>query len=138
LEALTQKLALTEAVHFVGSRGDIPQLLAALDVFVLTSRMEANPVSILEALAMGKPVVAPNVGSIAETVLPGETGFLTPPLDTVATADALVALLGDRHLAKRLGQQGRELVEDHFSLEAMVGGYERLIEEIYLRKCGRS
>ena len=134
LEALTRELDLTEAVHFVGSRSDIPQLLAAMDVFVLTSRMEANPVSILEALSTGKPVVAPNVGSIPETVIEGQTGFLTPPLNAEATAAALIKLLADPDLAHRLGTNGRQLVEARFSLDAMVQGYEELIEAILASK----
>jgi glycosyltransferase involved in cell wall biosynthesis len=134
LEALTRELDLTKAVHFVGSRSDIPQLLAAMDVFVLTSRMEANPVSILEALATGKPVVAPNVGSIPESVIEGQTGNLTPPLNAEATASALINLLADPDLAHRLGTNGRQLVESRFSLDAMVQGYEDLIEGILASK----
>ena len=68
LEALAEQLGVAPAVRFLGTRSDIPQLLSALDVFVLTSRIEANPVSILEAMAAGLPVVAPNVGSISESV----------------------------------------------------------------------
>ena len=72
LEALSAELGLSQCVHFLGKRPDVPELLNLLDVFVLTSRMEANPVSILEALATGKPVVATRVGSIPETVIDGQ------------------------------------------------------------------
>ncbi|HEV3138031.1 MAG TPA: glycosyltransferase, partial [Pirellulales bacterium] len=89
LEQITRQLELTEAIHFLGARSDIPELLAAIDVFVLTSRMEANPVSILEAMSTGKPVIAPRVGSIGESVIDGETGFLTDPLDEEQVADRL-------------------------------------------------
>jgi glycosyltransferase involved in cell wall biosynthesis len=138
LEQITRQLDLTKAVHLLGTRADIPELLAAIDVFVLTSRMEANPVSILEAMATGKPVIAPRVGSIGESVIDGETGFLTDPLDEQQVADRLTQLFADPELARRLGQGGREAVLDRWSLERMVQGYENLIAEIYTRKCTTS
>ena len=87
LVQLTRELDLGDAVHFLGNRSDVPEILAALDVFALTSRIEANPVSILEAMASGKPVVAPRVGSIDESVSDGETGFLTEPGNVQQVAD---------------------------------------------------
>ena len=106
LEKLADELELFAAVHFLGNRTDVPELLAALNVFVLTSRMEANPVSILEAMASGKPVVAPRVGSIAESVIDSKTGFLTDPGDLDQVVDRVVELLSDRALARRMGQGG--------------------------------
>ena len=79
LEALTKQLGLADCVHFLGRRSDVPQLLNLFDVFTLTSHNEANPVSILEAAATGKPIVATRVGSIPETVLDGVTGYLVDP-----------------------------------------------------------
>jgi glycosyltransferase involved in cell wall biosynthesis len=134
LEALSHDLQLDDAVHFVGSRSDTPELLAAMDVFALTSRMEANPVSILEAMAAGKPVIAPAVGSIPDVVLDGATGYLTAAGDVEAVANRLTELLSNAALARSFGSCGRALVEDHWSLEGMVEGYENLIEEIYTRK----
>jgi glycosyltransferase involved in cell wall biosynthesis len=137
LETIAAQRKLTDAVHFLGTRADIPQLLAALDVFVLTSRMEANPVSILEAMAAGKPVVAPRVGSIAESVEEGATGFLTAQGNAAEAADRVASLLADRSLAERMGRAGQARVRARWSLEAMVEGYEALIAEIYRRKCER-
>jgi glycosyltransferase involved in cell wall biosynthesis len=134
LEQLAGALKLAGAVHFLGNRQDVPELLATLDVFVLTSKMEANPVSILEAMASGKPVVAPRVGSIAESVADGCTGFLTEPGNEAQVAERLVQLLGDRPLARQMGQGGQAAVVEHGSLERMVGGYEELLTEIYDRK----
>jgi glycosyltransferase involved in cell wall biosynthesis len=131
LEALAAELSVSDAVRFLGNRQDIPELLAAIDVFALTSKMEANPVSILEAMASGKPVVAPRVGSIAESVADGQTGFLVEQGSEEQTAERLVQLLCDPALAKSLGQAGREVVVDHGSLQRMVTGYEQLITEIY-------
>jgi glycosyltransferase involved in cell wall biosynthesis len=134
LEALTAELRLDGVVHFLGSRNDIPELLAAMDVFVLTSRMEANPVSILEAMATGKPVIAPRVGSIADSVCDGQTGYLTTPDDASEVAGRLVEIFAEPQRARQMGEAGRKLVERLWSLSTMVKGYERLIDEIYHRK----
>jgi glycosyltransferase involved in cell wall biosynthesis len=135
LEALAQELQIAGDVRFLGTRVDIPELLALTDVVALSSRMEANPVSILEALACEKPVVATRVGSVPETVVDGQTGYLVPPGDEQALADQIVTLLNNRTLARRLGTAARERVIAAYSLERMVHGYERLIREVYVSKC---
>lgn len=134
LEAIARDLDLQHAVQFLGTRHDVPELLALTDVLALSSHMEANPVSILEGLACGKPVVATRVGSIPETVHEGVNGFLTPPGDVEAMANRLRQLLQDRDLAQRLGRAGRATVVRDWSLQRMVSGYEDLISGIYLRK----
>jgi glycosyltransferase involved in cell wall biosynthesis len=136
LEGLAGELQIARDVRFLGTRSDIPELLALTDVVALTSHMEANPVSILEALACEKPVVATRVGSVPETVIDGQTGYLTPPGDEQALADRVLMLLHNQPLARRLGATGRERVVAGYSLERMVQGYERLIREIYTAKCG--
>jgi glycosyltransferase involved in cell wall biosynthesis len=103
-------------------------------VFVLTSHIEANPVSILEAMSVGRPVVATRVGSIHEAVADGKTGYLAPPNDGSALADRVLQLLRNPRLSRSLGAAGRQAVISRWSLAAMVQGYERLIEAIYLRK----
>ena len=135
LVQLTQELDLGDAVHFLGNRSDVPEILAALDVFALTSRIEANPVSILEAMASGKPVVAPRVGSIDELMSDGEMGFLTEPGSVRQVADRLTELASDRQRARRMGQAGRTVVVEQWSLERTIEGYERLITTIYRKKC---
>lgn len=127
LERLTGQLGLEGHVHFLGSRSDVPEVLAALDVLALTSHNEANPVSILEALAVEKPVVATDVGSVHETVRHGETGWLVPAGDVEGLAARLVGLLTDPLEAQRMGAAGRRLVRETGSLDAMVAGYERLL-----------
>jgi len=134
LERLSRDLNLQDAVQFLGNRADIPKLLSALDVFVLTSQMEASPVSIMEAMACGKPVVAPRVGSIDESVIDGVTGYLVEPGSSVLAAQRILGLLENPALAQRLGQAGRERVCDRSSLEAMVAGYEQLLSTIYESK----
>jgi glycosyltransferase involved in cell wall biosynthesis len=134
LEALASQLGVAQAVRFVGMRSDVPALLAACDVVGLTSHNEAAPVSILEALGAGCPVVASDVGSVRETVLDGETGRVFPAGDLDAYAAATIALLQDPAERRRMGVAGRRLVVDRWSLTAMVRGYEQLIQEIYEAK----
>lgn len=134
LEALAARLELSDAVHFLGTRCDIPELLALSNVVSLTSHMEANPVSVLEALACEKPVVATRVGSLTETIHDGVSGYLVPPGDVGALAARVIELFGDRSKACRFGQAGRRAVAVHWSLERMVAGYEELIERLYRSK----
>jgi glycosyltransferase involved in cell wall biosynthesis len=134
LEQLAAELRVASSVRFLGTRKDVPQLLSLSDVFVLTSHNEANPVSILEAMSVGKPVVATNVGSIKEAVAEGETGYLVPPGDAAAMTERLVALLENPLRARQMGEFGRGVVIDNWSVEAMVHRYERLIASIYLQK----
>lgn len=134
LEELARSLTMHDRAHFLGTRHDIPNILAALDVFSLTSRNEANPVSILEAMACELPVVATDVGSVAEVVVSGEVGFLAAPGDEKRLADHWVALGRDAELRRRFGRAGRRLVAERASLEAMVRGYEQLIVGLYQRK----
>jgi len=134
LEALAAELLPADAVKFLGSRPDVPELLSLFDVFLLTSHMEANPVSILEAMACGKPVVAPRVGSIPETIDHGQTGLLFEPGDSAAAAELVLGLLADRARRERIGEAARRWVVAHGSVESMVAGYEKLISEIYVCK----
>ncbi|MDA7980578.1 MAG: glycosyltransferase [Pirellulales bacterium] len=135
LKTCAKDLGVADSVHFLGTRDDVPELLCEMDVVTLTSKMEANPVTILEALAAGRPFVAPNVGSIAETLLDGRNGYIAPPGDEATMSNHIVQLLNAPELANRLGAAGRERVVKHFSLERMVESYEDLIESIYREKC---
>jgi glycosyltransferase involved in cell wall biosynthesis len=134
MESLAAELQIASAVHFVGSRSDVPELLAACDLVALTSHNEAAPVSILEALSTGVPVVASNVGSVSETVIEDQTGHLFPAGDVDAYVAAAIELLGDPETRRRMGAAGRNLVVQRWSLAAMVRGYERMIEEIHQSK----
>ncbi len=134
LEARIDELELRSHFHLLGNRSDTPRLLAGMDVFCLTSRNEANPVSILEALSCGVPVVSPDVGSISETVLPKKTGLLTKPLCADSTADAIIQLLDNPTIASGMGLTGRQLVRGDWSLDAMVTGYENLLATLYNAK----
>lgn len=135
LEQMSAELGITNVVHFLGNRFDVPELLSLLDVLVLSSHMEANPVSILEAMACETPVVATRVGSVPQSVHDGATGFLVPPGDARQMAARIEQLLTNHSLAQQLGQAGREYVAARASLEQMVEGYQDLIAEIYRKKC---
>jgi glycosyltransferase involved in cell wall biosynthesis len=134
LQRMAAELSLAEAVHFAGTRADIPEMLGLMDVFLLTSHSEANPVSILEALACEIPVVATRVGSVPETVLDGRTGYLVPPDDAEEIAKRTLSLLQEPDLAAAFGRAGREQIIARWSVERMVRGYEELIEGIYRAK----
>ena len=138
LEKRARELSLDESVHFLGTRSDVPEILSLLNVLVLTSHVEANPVSILEAMACETPVVATRVGSVPETVIDDETGYLAAPGDAQQIADRVVELLNDPEHAAALGRNGREHVLSHWSSRRMVTGYEDLISEIYRSKCRHS
>jgi glycosyltransferase involved in cell wall biosynthesis len=134
LEQLAREIGIADCVHFVGTRGDVPELLRLLDVLMLTSHNEANPVSILEGLASGKPVVATRVGSVPETVLDEQVGYLVETGSVDAMTRRVVELFRDPGLAQALGAAGRRHVVDHWSLERMVEGYEELLTRLYLQK----
>ncbi|HEY6564347.1 MAG TPA: glycosyltransferase, partial [Pirellulaceae bacterium] len=137
LESLAQELSLAEVTHFLGSRGDIPELLTASDVFLLTSDNEASPVSILEAMACGLPVVASDVGSIHETVIQGVTGYRVPKDLEEEFANRTAELLLDRPTALAMGIEGRQHVVERSSVAKMVDGYRELLERLYQSKAER-
>jgi len=134
LEKLATELNIADITHFLGSRSDVANILPAIDVVALTSHNEASPVSILEALSCGVPVVSARVGSVPETVIPGQTGALFEPGDLDAYVAATLDLLQDQPKRTTFGRQGRQHVIEHCSLQAMVQGYESLIQNLYQTK----
>lgn len=134
LEHLADKLGISQVTHFLGSRSDVAEILPALDLVALTSHNEASPVSILESLSCGVPVVSARVGSVPESILPGETGELYESGDLAGFTQAAIKLLLDPAARKRLGDQGRQHIEQHCSLDVMVDGYEQLLQTLYTRK----
>jgi glycosyltransferase involved in cell wall biosynthesis len=122
------------AVELAGERRDVPALLAAADVFVLASRSEGAPISILEAMAAGLPVIASDVGGVGELVVDGVTGFTVPPGDPGALAAALERVLSDAGVRHALGAAGRRRAEERFELGALrrahLGLYERELRRL--------
>jgi glycosyltransferase involved in cell wall biosynthesis len=126
LEAQSRQLGLEASVQFLGFRRDVPNLLKASDIFVLPSRYEAMPMTILEAMAAGLPSVVTNVGDNAFLVEHGVTGFVTPLEDPVALAEALRQLLADPALCHRMGESARQRVEAYSDLRMV-----QRIQEVY-------
>lgn len=130
-------LGLGERVTVTGFRRDIPELLAASNMLILPSEKECLPLSILEAMASGLPVVATDVGGVSEAVVDGVTGVLLSPNDPDGLADAMIGLLGDTERAATMGRAGRRKVEDEFSIEATTSSVFALYREL-LEEKGRS
>jgi glycosyltransferase involved in cell wall biosynthesis len=116
VEAEVRRLGLRDVLTLTGTRDDVPALLAQADVFALSSRSEGAPLSILEAMAAGLPVVASRVGGVPELVVDGETGLLVPPGDPAALAAALGRLVADAGLRDRLGAAGRQRAQRCFDV----------------------
>ena len=133
LRSRANQLAIAEATLFLGYRRDVAALLAAMDVFVLTSIREGLPVSVIEAMAAGKPVVVSNIGSVHDLVRDGENGLLAPPGDVTAFSTALERLINDPTFAGSIGQSGRRTVEESYSLPAVIRSYEQLYESAMLK-----
>lgn len=123
-----------DIVFFLGFREDIPQILASLDVFVLSSYLEGLGTSIMDAMASRLPVVATNVGGIPELVTHEKTGLLVPPKDPAALARAVLKLYRDRKQAALYGENGYNVVHDKFSSRAMAKKIIKEYEEIARRK----
>jgi glycosyltransferase involved in cell wall biosynthesis len=131
LEALVARLGVGETVRFLGPRDDVPSLLAALNVAVISSDYEGSPLSAMEYMEAELPVVATRVGGIPDIVVDGETGLLVPPRDPVAIATAVTRLLAEPELARRMGEAGRRRRRAEFDLSATVRRVEQLYEELY-------
>jgi glycosyltransferase involved in cell wall biosynthesis len=130
LEARAASLGLAEHVVFTGVRQDIPRVLAALDVVVLSSHTEGLSNALLEAMAMARPIVATAVGGNPDVLRDGVTGRLVPARNPQALAAALAQLLDDPAAADTLGRAAREDVAARFSLQRMVARYESLYREL--------
>jgi len=126
LEAFVAGHGLREHVRFVGWRADMPRVYADLDVVALTSRNEGSPVSLIEALAAGRPVVSTAVGGVPEVVIGDQTGLLVPPDEPAAFAEALLGLLADPQRAEQLGQAGRRHVYPRYDSSRLIDDVRRL------------
>jgi glycosyltransferase involved in cell wall biosynthesis len=130
LEALAAQLGIADRITFLGWRDDAVELLGTMEVFCMSSRWEGCPMVLLEAMAMRCPVVATDIGGVREIVVSGETGWLVPPDDPAALADALVRLIASPAERQRMGQAGRRRVEQHFAADGMLDAYSRLYREL--------
>ena len=131
---LTAKLGLTERVKFAGYRHDMPEVLAAMDVFAFTSvEKDTSPLTLLSAMATGLPIVAFDIEGVREVVDEGEQLLLTPLKDTNALADSVLRLISDPELRRRLSASARRQGEQRFSLEQHVASIEQVFQDVHQR-----
>jgi lipopolysaccharide/colanic/teichoic acid biosynthesis glycosyltransferase/glycosyltransferase involved in cell wall biosynthesis len=136
LTGMVNQGGLSSRILFTGFIENIPEVLSAMDIFVLPSYREGLPISVLEAMASGKPVIATNIRGCREEVIPGQTGLLVPINDSRSLADAIVRLLSDEELALEMGLKGRkrveELFDEEFTIEKQLQAYQEIIGEKYV------
>ena len=132
MEAQVSRLGLGASVRFLGARSDMPDLLAAADVFVLASFWEGMPLSVMEAMAAGKPVVCTAVGGSLEIVQDGVNGFLVPSGYSILLAKAMIGM-ADPEKRALFGKRAAETASEQFGLETMVHAYEKLYAELVAR-----
>lgn len=130
LKEQAKRLGIEQRVRFLGLRGDIPRLLAVMDVFVLPSLSEGHSLALLEAMLAGRPVVASRVGGNTELVLEGETGILVPSKAPDALTAALHRLLDNRAMREAFGIRATRRVQQQFSAKLMTDSYKRLYNDL--------
>jgi glycosyltransferase involved in cell wall biosynthesis len=133
MQAKARELGIAHALRFLGNRADIPELLAAADVFVMPSLWEGLPMALLEAMSMELPVVVTEVEGVEDMIEPGKNGLMVPVKDVDGIAASIVRLLDDPAERARLGQAARKLLESEFTVDRMCADYERLFLEIYAK-----
>jgi len=133
LEAFAARLGISHCVIWTGFRQDVPRLLAAMDVYVQPSTNEGFSLSLLEAMAAGKPVVATDVGGAQEVVIDGRTGVLSPPASSSAISTTVAGLLDDPEKQSTLGQAARRHVVREFGLQHSMDAYRHLYEALALQ-----
>jgi len=126
LEALINELNLSENVMLLGFRRDIREMFSIVDMFVLSSISEGTSITILEAMAAGKPVIATNVGGTPNLVEDGKTGFLVSPSEPVLLGRKIIELINNKEIAKQMGLKARKVVQTNFSVERMTKKYVSL------------
>jgi glycosyltransferase involved in cell wall biosynthesis len=135
VEALVEQLGLGDHVLLTGARTDVPDILGALDVAVMPSDYEGIPLSILEFMDAGKPIVASRVGGIPEVIEEGVHGVLVPPRDEAALAAAIGRLLRDTDAAREMGTRARDRCRREFSLDRTVERLQQLYERLHSKRC---
>jgi glycosyltransferase involved in cell wall biosynthesis len=134
LQEMAARLRIADRIVFTGYRQDLQNIYAALDVFFMTSRREGLSNSILEAMAMGLPVVATDVGGTKELIEDGVSGFLLSVGDSTGMAEALLKLLGDKRLREQVALAARKRVEEKFSFRLRLQRIEDLYEQLIREK----
>lgn len=120
VETEARRLGIADRVDFLGARGDVPDVLAQAHIFALATNWEGFPLTILEAMRAGLPVVATAVGGVAEAIVDGVTGYTVPHADEAAFAARLATLLAEPQLRAQMGKAGRERYEQRFTLDIQI------------------
>jgi len=128
LERLTQECGLADKVVFLGERADVKELLHISSIFILPTLSEGLPVSLLEAMAIGKPSLASDIGPMREVIVDGQTGLLFKAKDSKEIAKKLISLITDAEKAKQLGQRGKDFVKIKFNPQKNA----KLLEQLYM------
>lgn len=134
LKQYAQNLGIADKVIFAGFRKDIPCILCELDLLVHPALMEGLGVAILQAMAAGLPVIATPVGGIPEVVQDGVSGLLIPPKDSVALGQAILKVLPYPNVRRRMGEEGKRIVREKFSVDRMIDGTLKVYEEVLTSK----
>lgn len=137
LKKLAQELKIADRVHIVGFQDPVQPFLASLDLYVHPALMEGFGIAVVEAMGMGKAVVATTTGGLPEVVAQGETGLLVPLGDVEVLAATVVSLLQDRVQREQMGRNGKARVQERFSLDASVRQMEQLYGEVLAVRKGR-
>ena len=131
LENLIKTLGIEQYVKFLGFRNDIGNLLSISDIVVLPSLREGLSIALLEAMAAGKPIVATNIGSNSEVIKDGVSGLLVPSKDHKALAEAVMKILLNPDLAKKLGNSARVVYQNYYTEDRMLNEYVKLYKSLY-------
>lgn len=132
-EQLTEhaaSLGLTHKIHFLGLRTDIADALSATDVFVLSSDWEGNPLSVMEAMAAGLPIVSTAVGGVPDLFTNEKEGILVPPGNASRLSNAMAALLASTETRRSMGMGGQARAKNHFDVSRMIREYEQIYESL--------
>lgn len=136
LEKFAQDLGIYNSVHFFGARTDVHELLSAIDIFVLPSLWEGQPISIMEAGAAGKPVIATNIDGVADILIDGKNALLVPVKDPNVLAAAMMRIIKDTALRNRLSSSIQATVSESFTAETMAKKIGDLYQETYSMRFG--
>jgi glycosyltransferase involved in cell wall biosynthesis len=137
LKLLAHELKIADRVHIVGFQDPVQPFLAALDLYVHPALMEGFGIAVVEAMAMGKAVVATTTGGLPEVVAQDETGLLVPPGDVESLSETVVSLLQDRVRREQMGRKGCARAHERFSLDASVARMEQVYGELLRAQKGR-
>ena len=130
LKQYAKELGIAKNIDFMGSRNDVPAVLASSDIFILSSDWEGFPISIIEAMRAGLPIIASNVGGISEAVIEGKNGYLIPRGETGILSKKIRSLLSDKNKRTAMGRYSRGLFEKQRTTEVMLADIENIYDSL--------